>query len=231
MGTTFQTLSQRCWRWEGNPPISRTGARCPAGKGGHSPTEAEPLSLQISLSKLPRRGAPSPSLAPRLSRACLSKLSSYPTFSGSQCQQNKPRPQPGFQGQQDPPDQHPHQLIHPVLRQFQGPHCSSHVQYTCRPPGICTCYPPSLDTFHSAHHLSLFHSYFKANSRVPSFRQYLWRATDVSLNHPDSTHCGLETPSLNSPTPCPFTQGVYLPPLLHWKFTEGRDWVWFISGS
>lgn len=92
MGTTLQSLSQRCWRWEGNPPISRTGASAQQARGGHSPTEAEPLSLQISLSKPPRRGAPSPSLTPGLNWACLSKPSSYPNFSGSQCQQNKPRP-------------------------------------------------------------------------------------------------------------------------------------------
>lgn len=108
-------------------PTNRQNWRqCPAGKGGTAPQKLEPLSPQISLSKPPRRrGPPSPSADPGLGWACLSEPSLYPTSPASQCQQNNPRPQSSFQGHQNLPREPPHQLLHPVPRQLQSPHCSA----------------------------------------------------------------------------------------------------------
>lgn len=190
----------------GQPTDQQNWRQCPAGEGGTAPQELS-LSAHISLSKPPRRGGPSPS--PGLSWACLSKPSLCPTFPGSQSRQNKPRSQPGFQGLQDLPEQHPH----PEPRQLQSSHCSSDVQCNADHWAFAHATPPVQIP-------SVLPTPCPCPTPISKPAPGFLRTYGGQLMFPQTTppHLAwLRHPSLNSPAPCScppdFTYlGVYLLP-------------------
>ena len=195
VGTTSQTLSQRRLR-RGNPTHqSAELAPVPSRQGGHSPTEAgASVSADQPLQATQANGPP-PLLPLPLGQAgpaSLSPLPPPPPHAPS-ARRIKSRPRPGIQGHQDPPHQPPHQLLHPVPRRLQSPHCSlMSSTHTDHWAFVHAALGPDALPFHPP----LSHCCFEASSRVSSIRQYWWRVADMPgavqgthepPDHPDPT--------------------------------------------
>lgn len=210
MGTTFSDAESALPESGGAQPTNQQKwCQCPAGEGGTDPQRLEPLSLQISLSKPPRRRGPPPSQP--LGQAGPASLSPLPPPLPHALSASKISPglSLSFKAIRTcPPASLP--ASRPSAQATPGSSlCSPNVQYIIS-SGICTCCSCSPDAlpFHPPHVPLLFQSH----SKFPSFRQYLWRATDVpgtvqgtydSLNHPHPALHGSNTPSLISPAPTP----------------------------
>ena len=180
---------------ESNPPISRTGASAQQARGAQ-PHRSWSLCLCRSASPShPGKWTPPPLLPLPLGQAgpaSLSPLPPPPPHAPS-ARRIKSRPRPGIQGHQDPPHQPPHQLLHPVPRRLQSPHCSlMSSTHTDHWAFVHAALGPDALPFHPP----LSHCCFEASSRVSSIRQYWWRVADMPgavqgthepPDHPDPT--------------------------------------------
>lgn len=116
------------------PPISRTGAGAQQARGAQ-PHRGWSLCLCRSVSPSHPGEAllptPTPAGVPRRDWMGLSEPSLYPTSPGSQCGQNKPSPQPTFQGRQDPQPQPPRQGFFTLYVGNSGVLTAPHMSGTC----------------------------------------------------------------------------------------------------